>query len=86
MSRSTSMILYEYLLELYIYGTYKRLYHVCLKSGCGGRKRGQRKKQWTDEAMENAINSIEQDEKSIYQAAIDFNVPRATLHRRVSGV
>lgn len=58
---------------------------ICSKSGVGGRRRGHKKKTWTDEAMEDAVKAVQED-MSFYRAAREFDVPKATLYRHVYGV
>ena len=44
----------------------------------------QKRKMWTEEAMENAQQAASQG-MSVREAAIQFGVPKSTLHDRISG-
>jgi len=42
-------------------------------------------KQWTNESMENAIKDVVNGEMSVLRAAKNRDVPKSTLHDRISG-
>lgn len=44
-----------------------------------------KRKQWTNEAMEAAMDDVKSGKSSLSFAAKQHNVPRSTLHDRVSG-
>ena len=43
------------------------------------------KKQWTDSAMENALKEVTNNGKTVRHAALEYGIPKSTLHNRVSG-
>ena len=43
------------------------------------------KKNWNDGAMESALQDIISGKPTIRHAALEYNVPKSTLHDRVSG-
>ena len=46
---------------------------------------GLKRKQWTNEAMQAAMDDVKSGKSSLSFAARMYNVPRSTLHDRVSG-
>ena len=45
-----------------------------------------KRKQWSPESMEAAVNSVRDESTSLREAARLYNVPVETLRRRVTGI
>ena len=46
--------------------------------------RGQ-KKSWTKTSTNNAIQAVIANDLTLHQASLQYNVPKSTLHNRISG-
>ena len=44
-----------------------------------------KRKQWSNEAMEAAINSVVDENTPVLRAARKYGIPKSTLHDRISG-
>jgi len=44
-----------------------------------------RRKQWTETQMRSAMDAIKKGQLSVLRAAVQYDVPRTTLHDRISG-
>ena len=42
-------------------------------------------KNWTDERLSKAVDAVSRNKFSIRRAALEFDVPKSTLHDRLSG-
>ena len=62
----------------------KRLHSAPATLDCGTSNKTKRK-QWTNESMDKAIQAVKRGRSSVQRAAIEHGVPQQTLHYRISG-
>ena len=66
-------------------GETSRLLNVTVPSGARSTATTLSRKNWSSESMERALMDVTNGTLSVRRAAIEYNVPRSTLHDRVSG-